>query len=400
MIEIRDAIIASKKAPKDSVSFAFEKGSLNVINYEETYKFNFLKLKDQSLDKGEFYIDEIKIYPNEENEYSIFFLAVNSLIKLGLCFLTEKEEKKQKVQDVQAKLIELRSLPVNTEEEKQDKIVKILSTSCELNPSYLLFDYNDDVNKEVNLSLSFLEPYAKETNIIVLEKAPEYVVEEVKQPVVKKNKKKKETHIEEETSISIGEEETRPIVVHESKPQKVKDKNKERIEDDFINFDLDENKNFFKFLINTFKKNVTVFLSFGVPVIGVISFTLLSPLYSRGDNKWLLIPFILTIVVCFVLHMIMTYKCTNYWQNKNDADRTNKIISYFLINMVVTLLGAGIGVGIYLLFKNFDSSLKTIAFNKLDVIAPIILGLIMLTENLYVSILGHLIIGLFKKKNK
>lgn len=391
MIEIREAIIASKKAPKEAISFSYDKGSLNIIDYSEKYKFDFLKLKDQSLDKGEFYIDDIKIYPNEDNENSIFFLAVNSLIKIGLCFVVKKEEKKQKVQDVQSKLIELRTLPTDTEEQKQDKIVKILNTSCDLKPSYLLIDYNDETNKSVNLSFTFLEPYAVETNVIVLSKASE-VINEL--PELKSEKKKRGQKVETETSIAIGEE---TIMVTEKVEQTTE---KDHIADDFIIFDLDNGNNFFKFMWNSFKKNVSVFLSFGVPVIGVISFSLLSPMYARGDNKWLLIPFILTIVVCFVLHLIMTYKCTSYLTNKNDADRVYKMLSYLFINAIVTLLAAAIGVGIYLLFKNFDANFKTQPFNKLDLILPIILGLIMVTENLYIAYLGNLIVNLFKKKKK
>ena len=389
MIEIRDAIISGKLAPKEAVSFSFEKGTLNIVDYAERYKFNFLKLKDQSLEKGEFYIDEIKIYPNEDNSNSIFFLAVNSLIKIGLCFVTKSEEKKQKVQDVQSKLIELRSLPTNTEEEKQDKIVKILNTSCELNPAYLLIDYNDDVNMGLNLSFSFLEPYAQNTNIILLAKAPE----DYKEPVHSYNKKKQTSIVEEETSISIGEESA--IVFEKETPVQ-----KEHVVDDFIIFDVDNNGNFLKFLWGSFKKNVSVFLSFGVPVIGVISFSLLSPMYGRGDNKWLLIPFILTIVICFVLHAIMTFKCTSYLCNKNDSDKVKKMLTYLLINTLVSLLAIVIGVGIYLLFKNFDSNLKAQAFNKLDLILPIALGIIMMTENLYIAYIGNAILNLFKKKKK
>ena len=389
MIEIRNAIISNKKAPKEEISFSFDKGALNTISYEEKYKFDFLKLKDQSLEKGEFYIDGIKIYPDENNEFSIFFLAVNSLIKIGLCFLVKKEEKKQKVNDVQAKLIELRACPTNTEEEKQNKILKVLDTACDLCPSYLLIDYNDDVNKELNLSLSFLENYSHDTTIIALSKQPETFQESVAERRVTKKKAEPEL----ETNIAIGEESVM-VLEKESSSQK------EHITDDFVEFDLDKRGNFFKFVWSTWKKNISLFLSFGVPVIGVISFSLLSPMYARSGNKYLLIPFILTIIICFILHMIMTYRCTNYVTNKNDADKTMKIISCFIINLIITIIGASIGVGIYLLFKNFDNTFKALPFNNLDLILPIILGLLMLTENLFVAYIGDPIVKLFKRKKK
>ena len=84
MVELKEGIILSKKAPKEPISFSYEKGTINYIPYEEIYKFNFLKLKDQALDKGELFIDGIKIYPDENNESSLFVLAVNSLIKVTL----------------------------------------------------------------------------------------------------------------------------------------------------------------------------------------------------------------------------------------------------------------------------------------------------------------------------
>ena len=74
MVELLSGIILSKNAPKEEISFSYEKGTLNYISYEERYKFNFLMIKNESLDKGTFKINDVQIYPEESNESSLFFL--------------------------------------------------------------------------------------------------------------------------------------------------------------------------------------------------------------------------------------------------------------------------------------------------------------------------------------
>ena len=60
MIELKDGLILGKSAPKEVVSFNYEKGEIHYIDYSSFYIYKFLKLKDQSLDKGEFFIDGVK----------------------------------------------------------------------------------------------------------------------------------------------------------------------------------------------------------------------------------------------------------------------------------------------------------------------------------------------------
>ena len=283
--------------------------------------------------------------------------------------------------------MELRSLPTETEDDKQNKILQILQTSCSLSPSYMLIDYNDETNKTVNLSYQFLEQFVNDTVVVIMEKIP--VGTQATTRTTSKSKNVDNDYFE--TSISIGED----TVLVEERPTQYQN---EEVEDDFIQFDIENKNNFFKFFGKTFKNNAPVFLAFGVPVIGVIAFALLTPLYFNSSNKWLLIPFILTVVICFVLHLIMTFKCTMFVANKNDPLRVRKMLVYLLINSLVSLVGAALGVGIFLLFKNFDNDLKQTAFNKLYMIAPILLGLIMMTENLFVAYIGKAIIKLFKKR--
>ena len=290
MIELKSAIILSKNAPKEEISFAYDKGIINQIDYSEKYKFAFLKLKDQALDKGEFFIDEVKIYPNEENEKTLFFLVVNSLIKFDLCFVVDKNQKKEKVKSVQDELIALREMPTSTESDKNLKIAAIFDKISLVSPSYLLLDYNDELNQNNPELVRQLDLKKDEFVIITLNKKPEDAKQE-------ESKEKEEEY--EIMNLSIGDSPA-------SQPQKTK-KKKER----FIDYSKKEG-NFFKSLWKTLKNNIMVFLSFVIPTIGVIAFVLLAPLYSQSDNKVLIIPFIITIVICFILYMLMTYKCTDF----------------------------------------------------------------------------------------
>ncbi len=361
MIELKSAIILSKNAPKEEISFAYDKGIINQVDYSEKYKFAFLKLKDQALDKGEFFIDDVKIYPNEENEKTLFFLAVNSLIKFDLCFVVEKSQKKEKVKSVQDELVTLRDMPTSTESDKNLKIAAIFDKISQISPSYLLLDYNDELNQN-NPELTRQLDLKKDAFVIItLNKKPEEV------------KQEPETQKEEEIEVmdlNIGDAPT-------SQPQNSKKK-----KDRFINYSKKDG-NFFKTLWKTLKSNIMVFLSFVIPTIGVIAFVLLAPLYSKSENNILIIPFIITIVICFVLYMLMTYKCTDFGSYK-DKEANQERLYFFIINFLVTGLGYGLGFVIYILFKKFDTDISGMGGNVLGIILSIVFVLVLMTACLYI----------------
>ena len=146
MIELKGGLILGKGTPKQETSFLYEKGVINYIDYSSFYIYKFLKLKDQTLDKGEFFIDGVKIYPNENEDKTLFFLAVNSLIKIDLCFVVDKNKKKEKVQFVQEQLLELKGFPLTTENDKNLKIAAIFEKIALISPSYVLVNLNDESN--------------------------------------------------------------------------------------------------------------------------------------------------------------------------------------------------------------------------------------------------------------
>ena len=376
MIELKGGLILGKNSPKEEVSFNYEKGEVNYIDYSSFYIYKFLKLKDQALDKGEFFIDGVKIYPNEDDEKTLFFLAVNSLIKVDLCFVVNKSEKKEKVQFVQQQLLELKDFPVNTEIDKNRKIAAIFEKIALVSPSYVLVDLNDESNgTSIELS-NQLQQYKDQFTIVVLNQKPKVVKEQ--KPVV-------EDEEFEMVDLTIGE--ARPLLY---------EKEYNDNEETFVVYDA-KTKSFGKSLLETLKSNIMVFLAFIIPSIGVIAFSLLSPVYAQTKNKILLVPFIITIIVCFGLYMLMTYKCANFGSYKSKKENKKRII-FFTINSAVTLIGYGLGFLIYFLFKNFDTDIKGITNITTGVILSIVFALILLTANLYVYPLIHPLINKIKKK--
>ncbi len=377
MIELKGGLILGKSSPKKEVSFIYEKGEINYIDYSSFYIYKFLKLKDIALDKGEFFVDNIKIYPTEDEEKTLFFLAVNSIIKVDLCFVVDKKDKKEKVQFVQEQLLELKNFPVNTENDKNLKIAAIFDKIAAISPSYLLVDLNDEANGTSIELMNQLNKYKDVLTIVVLSQKPKVVKEE--KPIV-------EDEEIEVIDLEIGEE--RPML-YESDYRDSKDEN-------LVVYGLKKN-GFFKALGETLKTNIMVFLAFIIPAIGVIAFSLLSPLYAKTSNAILLIPFIITIIVCFGLYMLMTYKCANFGSYKSKEENRKRII-FFIINFVTTAIGYGLGFLIYFLFKKFDVDIKGMPGNNVGIILSIVMSLVLVTANLYVYPVIHPLIYRIKKK--
>lgn len=377
MIELKDGLILGKGAPKQEISFQYEKGVINYIDYSSFYIYKFLKLKDQSLDKGEFFIDGVKIYPNENEDKTLFFLAVNSLIKIDLCFVVDKNEKKEKVQFVQEQLLELKSFPLTTENDKNLKIATIFEKIALVSPSYVLVNLNDESNGG-NIELSNqLEKYKDNFTIVVLNQKPKAVKEE--KPVIE------ETEVEM-IDLEIGEE--RPILY---------ERDYSSGNDEPLVVYNKKQGGFFKDLGETLKTNIMVFLAFIIPTIGVVAFSLLSPLYAKTNNSILLVPFIITIFVCFGLYMLMTYKCANFGSYKSKAENRKRIL-FFIINIVITAAGYGLGFLIYFLFKKFDTDINQMSGNNIGIILSIVLSLILLTANLWVYPVIHTLVNKIKRK--
>ena len=366
MIELIDAAILSKSAPKEPCSFSFEKGQINYIDYSEAYKFNFLMLKNQSLDSGTFKIDDKVFYPQEDNDYSLFFITVNSLVRFHLCFVDETKNKKEHVKAVQEALVKLRDLPTNTDDDRDNKVIAIFDCVDSLKPSYLLLNLNESANEKELLIKSQLEKYQNELLIVVLDKKPFEVTEEAEM-----------IGDDSDFEISIGAEQA--------------SKEKKAVKNKPIVVQEKDGESFAKVFALMFKENAMVFLSFLAPALGVIAFSLLSPLYAQ-TNKVLLIPFIITIVICFVLYMIMTYKCATFETRK-------QLIAFAIINAISIIVAFGLSIGFYFLFLNFDNEIKALnSKNVTGFVIAIILAVVLMAACLYVPPIVKGVLKVFKKK--
>lgn len=381
MIELTNAIILNRIAPQEEISFSYEKGEVVRIPYSDRYIFEFLALRNQSLDKGVFKIDNITIFPEEDNDNSLFFLVINSLVKVGLCFVANKNEKKQKVNYVQEELIQLRDLPSETNDEKKAKIAAIFGKINELSPSYVLVNLNEDCNKNQPELLRQIDILKSSMLIIELEVKP-FVEKTETIDSFDDEDEFEDIHM---TNLTIGDA--------------IDDYNEreEQKTSDFLTFSHSK-KGLGMDILLTFKKNLMVFFSFLIPSIGVIAFLLLSPLYGKTENKVLIVPFVITIVICFSLYMLMTYKCTSFLLIKNKKDKMHKTIIFSIINTTVTLIGAGLGIVIYVLFKNFDAELKTVNGGSIGIILAVIFFIILVTACLYLTLVINKIKSIFKKK--
>ena len=170
MVELIEAKILDKLAPKEPVTLTFG-NSLNEISYEKRYIFNFLLLKNQALDSGEFIVNDKTIYPNDSGDFSLFLLAVNSQnICLSCVFSSLSEDKDLLAKSVQEQLCLLREVPLINDEQKYFKIHKIFETLLNFNPAYILIDKGNDINKSsIQLINKAIFEYSYKMTIITLD---------------------------------------------------------------------------------------------------------------------------------------------------------------------------------------------------------------------------------------
>ena len=295
-------------------------------------------------------------------------MTVNSLVRFHICFVTETAKKKEKVKAVQEALVALRDLPIETDEDKDNKISAIFDCVATLSPSYLLLDFNDSTNTNVPFITQQLSKHSSELLIVVLSAKPE-VIEEADDGMFESDS----------YELNIGGENK---AITKTTKQKQKGSTLTL---------KDTNDSFGKVMLQMLKENYMVFLSFIAPALGVIAFSILSPLYAQ-TNKVLLIPFIITIVICFVLFMIMTYKCTVF-ENKKQ------VIAYIIMNTASILVAYGLSILFYFLFLNFDKEIKELnSKNITGFLISGIMALVLMTACLYIGPLVRSIIKLFNKK--
>lgn len=173
MITLNKAVLSTRKAPKEGVTLTFDNG-LHKIEQKQKYLFEFLTLKNQYIESGEFKINDIDFAQNEDNEIKsgIFYLAINSQVFcLSICVTATAEEKVKTLKAIQDELITLRNMPLENDEQIKDKIKKIMDIVLKYPLGYILFDQTNEINeKHLNIIEKVLKPLHKKACFVYLER--------------------------------------------------------------------------------------------------------------------------------------------------------------------------------------------------------------------------------------
>ena len=173
MIELKNIKISTKN---DDTSFdeSFNNG-IHYLDYEKEKLFRFLLLKDQFVEDGTFLINEWQFFPRDIlNKQTLTALKINSaVIDVVITFISSKKEQKKTLEDLQNGLFTLKDLPLESDEEKEFKIRRIFEIIKNFNIGYIMLDLNDDVNiVHRKLIEKIIAEFQQNLTIIILNRAP------------------------------------------------------------------------------------------------------------------------------------------------------------------------------------------------------------------------------------
>lgn len=393
MVELIEAKILDKLAPKEPVTLTFG-NSLNEISYEKRYIFNFLLLKNQALDSGEFIVNDKTIYPNDNGDFSLFLLAVNSQnICLSCVFSSLSEDKDLLVKSVQEQLCLLRELPLINEEQKYFKIHKIFETLLNFNPAYILIDKGNDINKSsIQLINKAIFEYSYKMTIITLD-ANNNVDSSSNNAFSNlfNSKNKEETNYNSITNSNVDDEEDNNFdfievdgndsTIRKAKQKAVRPINKKVKSKEPVNKYLPEEKEKkiidFNYIAKLFKKEWTSFLFIIYGTLSTIFFVLIVPYqFSLENNALLSTVFLLGSILCFVVNFLIISSLFSFMDKiPYSKKRTNYSLTFTLISIV---LGALLAVGLLFLLKSKDILVVNENYQNVFLIPGIIISIIIL----------------------
>ena len=352
MIKIVDVLFENKREGELPLSFSLEKGNSLILPYEQKDLFTLLSGNFIAIESGEVRVDDKVVFPTEVGDDSFFTIDVCSLLYVSSLFFDENEKPKAMTKQIVAKLNELKTLKTDTKEEKEAKIAKIFEVLLSFKPIYLLVDKNQLPEELTPFVEALVDKKKDEVPFVILERT-------IAEGGVEEEKKDDSAVIQFE------------------------DKKKENL--------------FLSFLL-ILKSNLIAFLTPIIPVVGIASFSLLIPLYSTLDNKFLYIFFLVSIIIYVLLFFFMIYVCSDFKDKKYKQSKKQNVM-FFLLNLLSILLGYGIGVGVYFIVKNFDKTIKELPFNNIGLLIAGLLFFVLATANLYVyKVLNPLVAKIIKKK--
>lgn len=174
MIEIKNATINNTSNTLiNKIDVSFDNG-LNILPVDKKAIFNFLSFKSVVLNSGEFIINGTKIVPLQNRELCLFLLGIGSQnINIDACFESHFLEKQDFFKSIVDDLNKLKDLPLESDEQKKEKLQKIFDVLKAKKALYILLDNNEKTNVDSKILIEeVIKNNEKDLTIIALEYNP------------------------------------------------------------------------------------------------------------------------------------------------------------------------------------------------------------------------------------
>lgn len=378
MIEIKSAFISSQEGRNDKVDLVFNKG-INLIEYGQKYIFDFLSLQYQSLEEGRFFIDGKCFFPREDNNERLIILMIKSKVfVLTTCFVFHKSDK-ETFKEIQKQLASLRDLHLGTDEEKKNKIRRMMEIVSAFKPAYITIDQNDDVNAAYEKIISHeIKQYAEDNTLLILKRKP------VEAKAIVEPKKK----IEEE--ISIDEEDVCHIDLSSGSIKRVEEKPLEKIMKDKT------------LLLKVFKVNRISYLIVAVAILFSILSIAIAPHYFVTEDIFMGVFLIISCPLFLYIAYMIVLSGFDFMDNPLKNTKTRRLITLVYAEIVASLsILLAVGAFFLLGINNFLIDLS--AYHFVYSIGAIVIAVIHLAIPFFAEPLrkfNKLIKNLLKKNTK
>lgn len=375
MIKFEKVILLDNKEPLDLTL----NNGIHFFDYENKYIFELLSLKNQTIKKGNFLVDDFYVFPLTDPRKYAFVLNINSqVINVNAVFILPLSLKDKTRSSLKKSLILLKDMPLENDEDKQNKIKSILSILKSFNSSYVLLDLNDEINNINNVLIkTVIEDEFNDFNIFVLnQKIIQLVNEEINLHDV----------VEDDDVYEIE-------VTQEIKKEQIQEKlnvNNNEYPDyskEFLNFDkplntlpLSTKKDkfyyWFMFSKQLFKFNYLYYLFIALFSIFLSVCSLSSIYLIRTDNVLIsVILIVLNIVFLIMNAYILSSTAAGMKIHLNNWSKKITFICYFVL---FSIIGFAIGFGITYLMSIKDIFVNFNEFTFNDYILSIVVGVITL----------------------
>ena len=341
MIELKNIKISTKN---DDTSFdeSFNNG-IHYLDYEKEKLFRFLLLKDQFVEDGTFLINEWQFFPRDIlNKQALTALKINSaVIDVVITFISSKKEQKKTLEDLQNGLFTLKDLPLESDEEKEFKIRRIFEIIKNFNIGYVMLDLNDDVNiVHRKLIEKIVAEFQQNLTIIILNRAPLLALAPVDDINVTV-----ESSGSESSSCGVDNQlnESDSSVQAEIKDEVVK-RNKKKFKDYLA--------------VKILKDFTSSYILIALECLFSIFALLLCPYFFNNDNiAWGIVLIIISVFGIFA-NLLFSFSNEKFLLKRYfNEPKANYINVIFLT--LFNLIGAGLAYLLVFIFKTFNMVIES-----------------------------------------